>query len=86
MGRPERRGQHEGDVALAEHVAGLVPRPRFQAGVGDHVEAEGVAVEVRRLAGIADEEAHVIDAAQRQSIRGHARSSRQKLLPPSNSR
>ena len=28
--------------------------PRFQAGVGDDVEAEGVAVKIRRLPGVAD--------------------------------
>ena len=39
--------------------------PGFQAGVGDDVEAEGVAVEVRRLPGVADEEADVVDAPQR---------------------
>src|SRR5205823_14416717 len=65
---PQRRGEDEGDVALLEDVAGLVAGARLQAGVGDHVEAEGVAVEVRRLAGVADEEADVVDAAQRQRI------------------
>ena len=61
---PQRRGQHEGDVALAQDVAGFVLDAGFQARVGDHVEAEGVAVEVGRLPGVADEEADVIDAAK----------------------
>ena len=61
----QRRGQHERDVALAQDVAGLVLDLGLQARVGDHVEAEGVAVEVRRLPGVADEEPHVVDAAVR---------------------
>ena len=60
----QRRGEHEGDVALAQDVPGLVPHLRFQAGVGDHVEAEGVAVEERGLPGVADEEANVVDLAK----------------------
>ena len=64
MVRAERRSEDEGDIALTEDVAGFVPRLRLQAGVGDHVEAEGVAIEVGRLPGVADEEADVIDATQ----------------------
>ena len=69
----QRRGQDEGDLALPEDVAGLVPQPRLQAGVGDHVEAEGVAVEVGRLAGVADEEADVVDASKGHLGGWHAR-------------
>ena len=36
----------------------------FEALVGDDVEAEGVAIEVCRLPGVADEEADVVDAAK----------------------
>ena len=62
---PERRGEDERDVALAEHVARLVPHAGLEAGIGDDVEAEGVAVEVRRLPGVAHEEADVVDALER---------------------
>src|SRR5262249_49169582 len=44
--------------------------PRFEPGVGDDIEAEGIAVEVRRLPGIADEEADVIDTTQGESVFG----------------
>ena len=64
----ERRGEDEGDVALAQDVTGLVAGLGFQAGVGDHVEAEGVAVEVGRLAGVAHEEADVVDATQGKGV------------------
>ena len=57
-------------MALAQDVAGLVLLPRFQAGVGDDVEAEGVAIKVRRLPGVADEEADMIDPPQGESIFG----------------
>ena len=57
MIRAERRRQYKGDVALPQHIPGLILLPGFQAGVGDDLEAEGVAVEVRRLPGVADEEA-----------------------------
>ena len=60
----ERRGQHERDLALPQHVAGLVPHLRFEAGVGDHVEPERVALEERALARVADEEPHVVDLAK----------------------
>src|SRR5262249_49135817 len=69
---PRKRGaQDEGDLALPQHVARFVFLPRLEAGVGDDVEAEGVAIEVRRLAGVADEEADVIDAAQGEGVFRH---------------
>ena len=64
MLRPERGGKHERDLALAEDVTGLVPRFGFQAGVGDDVEAEGIAVEIGRLPGVADKKADMIDPSQ----------------------
>src|SRR5262249_18818925 len=71
----QRRGEHEVDVALAENIARLVAQPRLQAGVGNDIKAEGVAIEVRRLPGITDEEANVVDAPQRQRVIGcHAHS------------
>ena len=59
----ERRDEHERDLPLPQDVARLVLMFGFEAGVGDDVEAEGVAIEVRRLPGVADEEADVVDAA-----------------------
>ena len=63
---PERRGQHEGDVPLTQHVARLVPHPGLEPRVGDDVEAERVAIEVGGLARVAHEHPHVVDALQRQ--------------------
>src|SRR5262249_16123759 len=65
------RGQHERDLALLEHVARLVPHLRFEARIGQHVEAEGVAVEERALASVAHKEADVIDLAKGDIGRGH---------------
>ena len=59
------------DVALAQDVARLVLQPGFQPGIGDDVEAEGVAIEIRRLPGVADEEADVVDAAQGEGVGSH---------------
>src|SRR2546421_207605 len=71
FGVHRREAEDEGDLALPQYVARLVLLPRLEAGVGDDVEAEGVAIEVRRLAGVADEEADVIDAAEGESVFGH---------------
>ena len=68
---PERRGQHERDLALAEHVARLVPHAGLEPGVGDHVEAERVAIEVRRLPRIAHEHPHVVDPPEGDFRGGH---------------
>ena len=63
-------------AALPAAVLMACPSPYFlllaEPGVGDDVEAEGVAIEVRRLPGVADEEAYVIDATQRHVRRTHA--------------
>src|SRR5262249_45026064 len=64
MLRAKRRRQYKGNVTLLEDVASLMPRARLQTGVSDHVETEGIAIEIRRLPSVADEEAHVIDAAK----------------------
>ena len=72
MLRSERRDEDEGDVALPQDVAGFVSRLRFQAGIGDHIEAKGVAIEVGRLPGVADEKADVIDAPQGHGVKGHS--------------
>src|SRR5262249_7856212 len=69
----EWRGEYERDVALAQHIARFLAPPRLQSGVGDYVEAEGVAVEVGRLARIAHEETHVVNTAQRQNLLCHSR-------------
>ena len=57
---------------LAQHVARLVPHAGLQAGVGDHVEAERVAIEVGGLPRIAHEHPHVVDALERHRVVDHA--------------
>ena len=66
----ERRGEHERDVPLAEHVTRLVPHAGLEPRVGDHLEAERVAIEVGGLPRIAHEHPHVVDALERHCVGG----------------
>ena len=72
--RPQGRLEDERDPPLAEHVAGLVLHLRLEPGVGHHLEAVGVAVEEGRLAGVAHEEADVVDLAEGNVAGGRHRS------------
>ena len=58
----ERRGEHECDIPLAEHVRGLVPHSGLEPRVGDHLEAERVAIKIGGLPRIAHEHPHVVNA------------------------
>jgi hypothetical protein len=42
-----------------------VLEPGFEPGIGDDVEAEGIVIELRRLAGIPHKEPHMVDSPQR---------------------
>ena len=72
----ERRGEHQPDVALLEHVGGAVAHPRLRPRVGHDVEAEGAAVEVRGLAGVAHPELDVVGAEQDRRARARRRERR----------
>src|SRR5262245_54097535 len=60
----KRRDEHEGDLPLPKNIASLVAMSRLQAGVGDDVKTEGVAIEIGGLPGIAHEHADMVDAPQ----------------------
>src|SRR5258708_1776075 len=62
--RRQRRGDDEAHPALLQHVRGAVAHAGLGTGVGDHVEAEGAAIELRCLPGVADVELDVVGAEQ----------------------
>src|SRR5262249_32945706 len=64
----QRRGEDESDLVLHEHIAGPVARAGFGSAVGDELETEGGAVEVRRLARVAYVELEGIGAVEREKI------------------
>ena len=66
------RGEHERDLPLAQNVARLLLHSGFQSPIGDHLEAERISVEIRRLSRIADKHPNVIDSLQCHGIGGHA--------------
>ncbi len=69
----KRRCQDKRDVPLAQNVGGFSAHPGLEPGVGNHIEAERVAIKIGRLPCIAHEHPHVVDAFQRQGIAGHGR-------------
>src|ERR1700687_5704353 len=58
-------------MSLGQHMGRLVFHARFQAAVCDNVKPERIAIEVRGLPGIANEEADMINTAERKKIRFH---------------
>ena len=66
----EGGGEDEADLALLEDVAGAVALPGFGAGVGDKRHAEGGAIEVGGLAGVAYVEFDVVGAFEGEEIGG----------------
>ena len=66
MIRRQRGGQDEADLALLQHVGGAVARARLRTAVGRQPHAQGGAVEVGRLLGVAHLELDVVGAVQRQ--------------------
>jgi len=61
-------GQHEAYLPLLNHVRSAIPLSGLGSGVGHERHAEGSAVEVRRLPGVADVELNVIGSLQRKKI------------------
>ena len=68
--RGERCREHEPDVVLDHHVAGPVADLRLEAAEGDRREAPQGPVVGGGLAGVADPELDVVDALERQEVRG----------------
>ena len=66
----QRRGEHEADFALLQDVGDAVAAAGFRAGVGDQRHAERGAVEVGRLARVADEELDVVSALEGEEVYG----------------
>lgn len=60
---PQGRGQHEGDVAVPDHVGRRRPRACLEALEGDPLETHTGHVEGRRLLRIPDVPVHVVVAA-----------------------
>ena len=68
----EGGGEDEADFALLKDVAGAVALAGLGAGVGDEGHAEGGAVEVGGLAGVADVELDVVGALEGEEVGGLA--------------
>ncbi len=66
----ERGGQDEADLSLLEDVGGAVAVAGLRACVGDQRHAEGGAVEVGGLAGVADVELDVVGALEGEEVGG----------------
>ena len=64
----QTRRQKQPDVALAEQAVSLLPGARREIGVLAEVEPEAVAVEVRRLPGVAHVKADVVDVDQPEGV------------------
>ena len=64
----ERGGEDEADFSLLEDVGGAVAKAGFGAGVGDEFHAEGGAIEVCGLRGVADVELDVVGAFEGEKV------------------
>src|SRR5205807_1802289 len=64
----QRRGEDKADFPLAEDVRGGVAVAGLEASIGELRETEGVAVEERRLLGIARPELDVVDALELERV------------------
>ena len=62
----QRRREDKRNLPLFQHVSGFVLDACFEPSVSDDVETERIAIEICRLLGVADEETHMVDAAQRE--------------------
>src|SRR5262249_59270165 len=67
----QRRRQHKCDLPLPQDVPGLVLYARLEAFISNHVEAKGIAIEIRRLPGVADKKTDMIDPTQRKFRLNH---------------
>src|SRR5581483_7550663 len=66
--RNERCRKHEADLALFEYVARTVAHAGFESGIAGDLKAERSPIIISRLLGIADNEANMIDRANRKEI------------------
>src|SRR5579871_2094649 len=66
--RAEAAAQHEANLALLDDIAGAVAQARLQAGIGDRHEAEGAAIIMGGLFGVADVELDVVPVLDRHEI------------------
>ena len=64
----QRRGQHETNLSLLQDVGRAIALASFRSRIGDQGHAEGGAVEVGRLAGVADVKLDVVCAFERQKV------------------
>ena len=60
--------EHEAHLSLLEHIAGPVPDAGLRSGITDQFHAEGAAIEVSRLARVADVELDVVGAFQGEEV------------------
>jgi len=67
---PECGGEDEADLALLEDVGGAIALAGLRAGVGHQGHAEGGAVEVGSLTGVADVELDVVGTLEGQEVGG----------------
>ena len=64
----QRRGEHEADLVLHQDVAGAVAGAGLGTAIGGQPKAERGAIEVRRLARVADVKLDVIRAVERKEV------------------
>ena len=64
----ERGGEDEADFSLLKDVGGAVAEAGFGAGIGDELHAEGGAVKIGGLPGVADVELDVVGAFEGKKI------------------
>ena len=62
--RSHRRGEHQADLALLQHVRRSIAHTRLRTGIRDDVEAERVAVVVRGLSRVAHIQLDVVGAGE----------------------
>ena len=62
------RGQHEANVPLLEDIARMVANAGFEAGVARDLKAEGRAIIIGGLLGVAYDKANVVDGTERKKI------------------
>ena len=67
LGR-ERRGEHQADLILHQHVGSALARSGLRTAIRRQPEAERGAVIISRLARVSHVEFHVVGAIQRQKI------------------
>ena len=64
----ERRGEHQPDTALLQDVGGAVGMAGFRAEIGDLIKPQDLAIEERRLQGVAGKKLYVVYPLHRQGF------------------